>query len=97
VHIAKPTVWDAKPAWTQYKYTADTTQVAPGHRTQVEFAADGFNSSVERVVTAADGTVLHDDTFRSSYDQVIGLVLIGWQPGDPPPGTVLEPGKPPGA
>ena len=97
VHIAAAKTWDEKPAWTQYVYTTDTSIVAPGGRKQVEYPFTGFNSSVERVVTAADGTVLHDDTFNSSYRRVIGLVYLGWQPGDPPPGTVKEPGKPPDA
>ena len=97
VHIAKAKTWDEKPAWTQYKYVADTTEVAPGGSKRIEYPFTGFNSSVERVVTDASGAVIHDDTFQSSYRRVIGLVLIGWQPGDPPPGTVLEPGKPPDA
>jgi vancomycin resistance protein YoaR len=95
VHLSRPDVTNEQPAWTQYIYTKNTSLVAPGGRTRVEYPFAGFNAVVERVVTAADGTVLHDDTFRSSYRRVIGQVLIGWQEGDPPPGTVLEPGKPP--
>jgi len=97
VHIAKAKVWDEKPAWTQYKYVNDPVEIKPGGRKRIEYAFDGFQSSVERVVTAANGSVLHDDTFRSSYRRVVGLVLIGWQEGDPPPGTVKEPGKPSGS
>jgi len=97
VHLSKPDVTNEQPAWTQYIYTKNTGLVAPGARSRVEYPFAGFNSVVERVVTGADGTVLHDDTFRSSYRRVIGQVLIGWQEGDPPPGTVLEPGKPVGA
>jgi vancomycin resistance protein YoaR len=97
VHLSPAKVWNQQQAWTQYVYTADQTIVAPGHRKQVEFAANGFDSSVERVVTDANGKVLHDDTFHSSYERVIGRIYIGWQPGDPPPGTVLEPNKPPNA
>jgi len=94
VHLSHATVTDKKPAWTKYVYTNDTSQVAPGGKKHVEFPFAGFNSSVERVVTDATGKVIHDDTFRSSYRRVLGEVLIGWQPGDPPPGTVKEPGKP---
>jgi vancomycin resistance protein YoaR len=94
VHLQPAKTWAEKQAWTRYVYTDDTSIVAPGGRKRVEFPFTGFSSSVERVVTAADGSVLHDDTFRSSYRRVIGLVYIGWQPGDPPPGTVEEPGKP---
>jgi vancomycin resistance protein YoaR len=96
VHLSKARVWDEKPAWTQYKYVNDG-QLQPGGRKRIEYAFDGFQSSVERVVTDTNGAVLHDDTFRSSYRRVVGLVLIGWQPGDPPPGTVKEPGKPAGS
>jgi vancomycin resistance protein YoaR len=94
VDLSPAKVTAEKPAWTQYVYTNDITQVAPGVHKRVEFPFKGFDSSVERVVSAADGSVLHDDTFRSSYRRVIGEVLIGWQPGDPPPGTVEEPNKP---
>ncbi len=97
VHLSQAKVWDEKPSWTQYQYTDDTADVASGANKRIEYPFDGFNSSVERVVTDASGAVIHDDTFQSSYRRVIGLILIGWQPGDPPPGTVLEPGKPPDA
>lgn len=96
VHLSRPDVTNFQQAWTQYVYTKNTDLVAPGGRSRVEYPFDGFNSVVERTVIAADGTLLHDDTFRSSYRRVIGEVLIGWQEGDPPPGTVLAPGKPPG-
>ena len=94
VDLSRPKVTEEKPAWTRYVYTDDVAQVAPGGRKRVEFPFRGFNSSVERVVTDASGNVIHDDTFNSSYRRVIGEVLIGWQPGDPPPGTVEEPAKP---
>jgi vancomycin resistance protein YoaR len=94
VRLSPAKVTEEKPAWTQYVYTDDVTQVAPGGQKRVEFPFRGFEASVERVVTDADGNVIHDDTFRSSYRRVIGEVLIGWQFGDPPPGTVEEPGKP---
>ena len=97
VHLSQPKVWNEEPAWTQYIYTADTTLAAPGQRVRVEYPFDGFDASVDRTVTDANGNVIHQDTFRSSYRRVIGQILIGWQPGDPPPGTVLEPGKPPDA
>jgi vancomycin resistance protein YoaR len=97
VQIMAPKTWNPQPAWTDVVYTSDTTIVQPGQHKQVEWAAAGFNASVERIVTAANGTVLHDDTFRSSYSQTIGKIYIGWQPGDPPAGTVVQRGKPAGA
>ncbi len=97
VHLSQAKVSAEKPAWTKYIYTSDTSIVAPGGRKRIEYAFDGFQSSVGRVVTDANGNVIHDDTFRSAYRRVIGVVYIGWKPGDPPPGTVKEPGKPPDA
>jgi vancomycin resistance protein YoaR len=97
VHIAPAKVWEEKPAWTQYIYTDDPTLVAPGDRKRVEYPFAGFSSSVDVTVTDATGSVISQVTYRSSYRRVIGQVLIGWQEGDPPPGTILEPGKPPDA
>jgi hypothetical protein len=37
---------------------------------------------------------MHDDIFRSSYRRVIGHILVGRSPDDPPAGTIEEPGKP---
>jgi hypothetical protein len=55
--------------------------------------------SVDPTLEPADarGNVIHDDTFRLSYRRVIGHVLVGRGPGDPPEGAIEEPGKPPGA
>ena len=96
VHIRQPDVWDEKPAWTQYKYTADTTHVAPGHRTQVEFPLQTVStlrsSGLSLRLMAASSTT------TPSVRRMTGSsawCCIGWQPGDPPPGTVLEPASHP--
>ncbi len=91
VQLSEARVWQEKEAWTRYEYT---DELEPGQSDRVEFPFDGFQSSVTRTVTAANGTILHEDTFDSSYRRVVGHVRIGWSPGDPPPGTILEPNKP---
>ena len=89
--LSEPRVWQEKEAWTRFEYT---DELEPGQTQRLEYPVDGFQSSVTRMVTAADGTILHEDTFESGYRRVVGHVLIGWSPGDPPPGTILEPNKP---
>ena len=89
--LSEPRVWQPKEAWTRYEYT---DELEPGQTERLEYPVDGFQSAVTRTVTAADGTILHEDTFNSSYRRVVGYVRIGWSPGDPPPGTILEPNKP---
>jgi vancomycin resistance protein YoaR len=65
----------------------DTTQyvpsLPPGKKTyRAEYPTDGYNTVVTRTVTAADGTVIHRDTWTSSYTKVDGLLQIA---GTPPP------------
>jgi vancomycin resistance protein YoaR len=91
VDLSRARTWDPKEAWTRIEYTND---LPPGAEERIEFPFDGFQASVTRTVTSASGVILHEDTWNSSYRRVIGHVLVGWQPGDPPPGTILEPGKP---
>ena len=87
VSFSEPQVWDQSESWTEIEYTDD---LPPGETERVEFAFDGFKSLVTRTVTAADGRLLHQDTFRSSYNRVIGLVLLGRNPDDPPAGTRIR-------
>lgn len=84
VRFSEPVVTDEREAWTELEYTDD---LPPGEMQRVEFAFDGFDSVVTRTVSAADGATIHYDTFRSSYRRVIGLILIGREPEDPPAGT----------
>ncbi len=94
VQLMEPRVTEEKPAWTRYEWTDELPE---GRRERLEYAFDGFKSAVRRVVTAANGVVIHDDTFRSSYRRVIGHILVGRGPDDPRAGTIEEPGKPPDA
>jgi vancomycin resistance protein YoaR len=91
VNLSAARVWQEKESWTRFEYT---DELEPGQTERLEYPFAGFQSSVTRTVTAANGTILHEDTFNSSYRRVVGHVRIGWSPGDPPPGTILEPNKP---
>ncbi|HYI23548.1 MAG TPA: VanW family protein, partial [Candidatus Limnocylindrales bacterium] len=82
VDLSKARVWAPKEAWTRVEYTTD---LPPGASERVEYPFDGFQSSVTRTVRSATGAILHEDTYQSSYRRVIGHILVGWQPGDPPP------------
>ncbi len=87
VELSKARVWAPKKAWTRVEYT---TELAPGGSKRLEYPVDGFQSSVTRIVRSASGAILHEDTYQSNYRRVIGHIRVGWQPGDPPPGTIVE-------
>ena len=63
------------------------TSMAPGTSRRVEFPHNGFNVSVSRTVYAADGAVIHQNTWFSDYHTVNGITLVGPAPpatADPP-------------
>ncbi len=70
-----------------------TNKLAPGQTARAEYATNGFWTSVTRTVTDASGTVLHDDTWQSSYVAVNGQLQIGGPPPAPlaPPATPVVP------
>jgi vancomycin resistance protein YoaR len=96
------TVALSDPYITDRKAAIETTQVdtsmAPGTSRRVEFPHDGFNVSVSRTVYAADGTILHENTWFSDYRAVNGITLVGpaapAAPADPPDDTAAAPGAP---
>ncbi|CAN5692593.1 hypothetical protein BH23CHL2_BH23CHL2_12920 [soil metagenome] len=49
----------------------------PGQEVRVEQAQDGFSASIHRVVTDAEGNVLLDTTFDSSYLPARNVILVG--------------------
>jgi vancomycin resistance protein YoaR len=57
--------------------------LAPGVVNIAEYATDGFDTGVTRVVTDAFGHIIHDDVWYSHYTAVNGQVQIG----GPPPAT----------
>ncbi len=84
VSLSDPVIANERPATSWYQFT-DT--LAPRQVEQVEYQADGFVSSVVRTVRDANGTIIHEDTYRSSYRRVDGIYLVGRYPGDPAAGT----------
>lgn len=65
----------------------DTTEYVPslpaGQKNyRAEYPTDGYKTVVTRTVTAADGTIIHLDTWTSNYSKVDGLLQIA---GTPPP------------
>jgi len=60
---------------TQY-----TTSLKPGVWGRVELPRDGFDTSVTRIVTDANGKVIHKDRWTSKYVKVDGLKLVGKAP-----------------
>jgi vancomycin resistance protein YoaR len=84
VSIANPIVTNEREANNYYEFT---DELPPRVTEREEYAADGFNSSVGRTVRDRNGNILHQDTFRSDYRRVDGIVLVGRMPGDPVAGT----------
>jgi vancomycin resistance protein YoaR len=66
---------------SNHRGAIDTTVVdasmAPGTSKRVEFPHDGLDVVRNRTVYAADGSVLHQDTFFSGYRVVNGVVAVG--------------------
>ncbi|HMJ80401.1 MAG TPA: VanW family protein [Candidatus Dormibacteraeota bacterium] len=56
---------------------AYTSSLPKGVSKRVEWPAPGFDSWVTRTVYAADGHVIHRETYFSHYSRVDGLTLIG--------------------
>lgn len=78
----------------------DTTAYVPslpaGQKTyRAEYPTDGYNTVVTRKVTAADGTVIHNDTWTSNYTKVDGLLQIAGTPPPSPSPTPLSSLPPP--
>lgn len=86
VELSDPVIENAQTAQDFFEYT-DT--LAPGVQNRVEFVVDGFDSTVIRTVKDAAGSIIHQDTFKSNYDTINGLVMVGRYPGDPPDGTTV--------
>jgi len=84
VQLSDPVVENQKTANDYYQYTND---LKPGQQNRVEFQVDGFDSTVVRTVRDSAGNVIHEDTFKSKYKTIDGLVLVGRYAGDPPAGT----------
>src|SRR4051794_21050240 len=84
VELSDPVVENAQTAQTYYQYT---DALNAGQQQLVEFTVDGFDSTVIRTVRDTAGAVIHQDTFKSHYKTIDGLIMVGRVPGDPPSGT----------
>ena len=74
---------------SNFRTAIETTQVssamAPGTSKRVEYPHDGHDVSRTRFVYAADGTLLHQNTYFSSYRTVNGITLVGPTAAAPKP------------
>ncbi|CAN5795842.1 VanW family protein [soil metagenome] len=94
VRLSDPVVTNEREAGNFYVFT-DT--LSPRQTERAEYPADGFSSVVVRTVRDAAGNIIHQDTIRSGYRKVDGIVLVGRLPGDPPAGTRIPYGDLPPA
>ena len=85
------TVALSDPIISNRKSAIETTQVdtslAPGTSRRVEYPHHGFQTTVNRTVYAADGTVLHQNSWFSDYRAVNGVTLVGPTAAAPPADT----------
>ncbi len=86
--------------WISNPRYASTTvlysdRVKPGKAKLFLPAMDGFDAVVTRTVRAADGTILHQDVFRSHYKPENAVIWVGRYPNDPPDGTKVPLSKQP--
>jgi len=75
------TVTLSTPIITGYTYATTelvhTSALPKGAENQVEYADDGFNSSVTRTVRDASGNIIHQETYYSHYATITGLIYVG--------------------
>jgi vancomycin resistance protein YoaR len=74
VVLSAPTIKNYVSAGDDVAYTS---ALRKGVRERVEYPASGFDAWVTRTVYAADGHILHRETYFSHYARVNGLTLIG--------------------
>jgi vancomycin resistance protein YoaR len=82
VTLTRPIITNRVAAHDVIEYT---TALKPGVEQRVEGVYNGFDASVTRYVRAADGTLIHEDTYFSHYHPVNGLLLIGKATATPAP------------
>jgi vancomycin resistance protein YoaR len=74
---------------SNHRTATDTTQVssslAPGQAQRTEYPHNGFDASVWRWVYDADGNLLHENHYFSSYRAVNGVTLVGPTASAPAP------------
>lgn len=82
VSLSTPIKWDYRPSTGTDR--VPTTSLRPGQQLQLEWPTDGFDASVTRTVTDANGAVVHSDTWVSHYAMMRGLIQYGVSPTPAP-------------
>ena len=82
------TVVITDPVTSNHRTAIETTvtdpSMAPGTSKRVEFPHDGHDVSRTRYVYDADGTLIHQNTYFSSYRTVNGITAVGPRAAAPP-------------
>jgi vancomycin resistance protein YoaR len=74
VSISKPSVRNVRKATTN---VFEVSTLPTGVRRQTEYPVNGMDVSVTRIVRAADGHVLHANTYRTHYQLWNGRIEVG--------------------
>lgn len=74
VSISRPAVSNHRNAGTTY---TRTSALPDGARRLIEYTIDGFDAAVTRTVRNGDGAVIRQETTRSHYNRVDGIIYIG--------------------
>ena len=90
VTFSEPRIVDRREAKTYFEYT---DELAPGVRRRINRPYDAFEVWVTRTVRSNSGKVIQQNTFRSRYRMLNGLVKVGRHPGDPAAGTRILAGQ----
>ena len=74
VRIGQPQVRNVSQATTK---TVPVSTLKPGEREQTEYAANGMDVTVGRVVRDRNGKVIHRDSFVTQYQLWNGRIEVG--------------------
>jgi len=74
VSIGEPRVANVRQATTK---TVTVSTLKPGEREQTEYAANGMDVTVTRVVRDRNGKVIHRDSYFSPYQLWNGRIEVG--------------------
>lgn len=76
VEVSQPEITGVIKPSTETNYT-DSPELPAGTRLQVEYAGEGFTSTIRRTVTDRDGNVLADGSLVGSYGASENTILVG--------------------
>jgi len=79
VTFTRPIVRNIRPASDS---TQKTSSLPAGQTKRIEYPVDGKQVWVTRIVTDANGRVIHRNTYYSNYARITGIVLVGTGGGD---------------